>query len=39
VKAGQQIENFGRERSPAGLHTSRDSFIALPEAKDELDPG
>ena len=35
----QQIENFGRVRSPAGLHAAVILFIALPDAKDNVDPG
>jgi hypothetical protein len=39
VKARQQIEALARGRSVAGLHASLIFLIALPEAKDNIDPG
>jgi hypothetical protein len=33
VKARPRIENFGRERSPAGLYASRDSFYRTARSK------
>jgi hypothetical protein len=39
VKARPADRDFGRKRSPAGLHAAVILFIALPEAEDNIEPG
>jgi hypothetical protein len=38
-RPGQQIETFHRERSRRAFTAAVILFIALPEAKDNIDPG
>jgi hypothetical protein len=39
VKAGHQIEDFGRDRSRRAFTPAVILFIALPEVKDNIEPG